>query len=108
MTDKQKPRCCATVHGDRCQSWTCCRYGVVEVKGRWYCKQHSPAGEAARKAKQDARYAAQREAWNASFSRKLRAEALMKLCDGLTLEQVEAAIIAARLGHMDVGREGEL
>lgn len=54
MTDK--PRCSATVFGERVRSWQCNRYGKVRRAGKWYCKQHDPVAEQARRSAADNKY----------------------------------------------------
>ncbi len=45
-----KPNCEATVWaGGGMGGFQCSRYGVIEDKGRWWCKQHSPAAKEARR-----------------------------------------------------------
>ena len=40
MTDRHE--CSATVFGPRVHSWQCVRSGVLQRKGKWYCRQHDP------------------------------------------------------------------
>jgi|ERR1051325_114764 hypothetical protein len=54
--------CSATVFGERVHSWTCHRRGVVQRKGKWYCKQHDPVAVERRRKERHDRWTASRAA----------------------------------------------
>ena len=56
---KPEHQCAATIFTGRGPSHDCFRKGVVHRKRKWWCKQHDPKAGAARRAKTEARWAAE-------------------------------------------------
>lgn len=79
--------CCADVHDSYGVGFhSCSRRGVVEDKGNFYCKQHSPAEVAKRDAASKEKYAKQREKDRAMWDRRA---AITALCEGVDTEVIQ-------------------
>lgn len=89
--------CCATIFGDRCDSWRCNRKASTtrEHRGAVYgvCRQHSAESETARREKRDAEYRAQAEQRKHRWDAEVRAREFKDAC--------VAAIKEIAAGHND-------
>lgn len=108
-----EPGCSKRIYSDARWDFNghmCLRKGVVQTEnGKWWCRQHSPEGEAARNAKKDAKARAEREREDAltKTAEDLRARLGMgqryitpfthKLTDSLVLSRREVEALLARL-----------
>lgn len=88
----KNPRCVEIVHnGGRTVSFHPCeRHGAVVRDGKWYCKQHDPVAVRQRRDVADAKFRAE---YAASERASRRQQLLLKLADGITLEQLEAGVV---------------
>ncbi len=57
-TTKAEIWCSATVYGPRVHHWSCNRRGVVKRGEQWFCKQHDPKSEQARRKARNDKHAA--------------------------------------------------
>jgi hypothetical protein len=92
-----KPQCRASVYEGLGGSHQCTRVGTVQdAGGYWWCGTHSPEGDASRRAKLEAKWAADRAARDAKWDRIAHQQRL-----AANAERYEAALRQIADGHND-------